>query len=206
MKSAPAIIATHLEEGGSVETVSARVLSMTEGIVACAALIPRLGKLIVFSNNGSLYVGSPPGIWKLTDTDNDGVADLREMIVGGFDYTGNAADIHGPFLHPNGRLYWCHGRKGHKVAQKNGTLVDESLACGIWSCKPDGSDVAWHSLGCGDNPVEVDFTRDGDIIGVQQTFLVECLQKKRKIDFTISGPKHMGKNFFSDALTQFTFY
>ncbi|MBN8421175.1 MAG: c-type cytochrome [Verrucomicrobia bacterium] len=123
--------------------------------------------------NGSLYVGSPPGIWKLTDTDNDGVADQREMIVGGFDYTGNAADIHGPFLHPNGRLYWCHGRKGHKVAQKDGTLVDESLACGIWSCKPDGSDVAWHSLGCGDNPVEVDFTPDGDIIGVQNLYYTQ---------------------------------
>ncbi|WP_395742743.1 PVC-type heme-binding CxxCH protein [Prosthecobacter sp.] len=121
--------------------------------------------------NGSLYVGSPPGLWKLTDTDNDGVADKREMIVGGFEYTGNAADIHGPFLHPtNGRLYWCHGRKGHKVVQKDGTPVDESLACGIWSCKPDGSDVAWHSLGCGDNPVEVDFTRDGDIIGVQNLY------------------------------------
>ena len=123
--------------------------------------------------NGSLYVGSPPGIWKLTDTDNDGVADQREMIVGGFDYTGNAADIHGPFLHPNGRLYWCHGRKGHKVVQKDGTPVDDSLACGIWSCKPDGSDVAWHSLGCGDNPVEVDFTRDGDIIGVQNLYYTQ---------------------------------
>ncbi len=120
--------------------------------------------------NGSLYVGSPPGIWKLTDTDNDGVADQREMIVGGFDYTGNAADIHGPFLHPNGRLYWCHGRKGHDVKQKDGTPVDASLACGIWSCQPDGSDVAWHSLGCGDNPVEVDFTRSGDIIGVQNLY------------------------------------
>jgi putative membrane-bound dehydrogenase-like protein len=121
--------------------------------------------------DGSLYVASPPGIWKLTDTDNDGVADWREMIVGGFDYTGNAADVHGPFLNPtNGRLYWCHGRKGHKVAQKDGTLVDESLACGIWSCLPDGKDVQWHSLGCGDNPVEVDFTPEGDIIGVQNLY------------------------------------
>jgi hypothetical protein len=111
-----------------------------------------------------------PQIWKLTDTDNDGVADQREEIVAGFDYTGNAADIHGPFLHPNGRLYWCHGRKGHDVKQKDGTPVDASLACGIWSCKPDGSDVAWHSLGCGDNPVEVDFTRSGDIIGVQNLY------------------------------------
>lgn len=120
--------------------------------------------------DGSLYVASPPSIWKLTDTDNDGVADQRVEIVTGFDYTGNAADIHGPFLHPNGRLYWCHGRKGHDVKQKDGTPVDASLACGIWSCKPDGSDVAWHSLGCGDNPVEVDFTRSGDIIGVQNLY------------------------------------
>ncbi|MBE2284635.1 MAG: c-type cytochrome [Prosthecobacter sp.] len=123
--------------------------------------------------DGSLYVGSPPSIWKLTDTDNDGVADKREEVVTGFDYTGNAADIHGPFLHPNGRLYWCHGRKGHDVKQKDGTPVDASLACGIWSCKPDGSDVAWHSLGCGDNPVEVDFTRSGDIIGVQNLYYTQ---------------------------------
>jgi glucose/arabinose dehydrogenase len=102
---------------------------------------------------GSLYVASPPGIWKLTDTTGDGVADQREMIVGGFDYTGNAADVHGPFLHPgNGRLYWCHGRKGHKVVQKDGTAVHEGKASGIWSCQPDGSDVQWHALGCADNP------------------------------------------------------
>ena len=120
--------------------------------------------------DGSLYVCSPPGLWKLTDTDGDGVADKREMLVSGFEYTGNAADVHGPFLHPNGRLYWCHGRKGHKATAKDGTVVHEGLACGIWSCKPDGSDLQWHSLGCGDNPVEVDFTPDGDIVGVQNLY------------------------------------
>ena len=120
--------------------------------------------------NGSLYVMSPPGLWKLTDTTGSGVADKREMIVSGFDYSGNAADVHGPFVHPNGRLYWCHGRKGHKVVGKEGTVVHEGLASGIWSCKPDGSDVRWHSLGCGDNPVEVDFTPEGEILGVQNIF------------------------------------
>ena len=59
--------------------------------------------------NGSLYVMSPPGLWKLTDTTGSGVADKREMLMSGFDYSGNAADVHGPFAHPNGRLYWCHG-------------------------------------------------------------------------------------------------
>lgn len=53
----PAIIASHLDEGGTVETAAERVLRVTEGVVACAALIPRLGKLLLFSNNGSLYVG-----------------------------------------------------------------------------------------------------------------------------------------------------
>ncbi|MEO6752870.1 MAG: hypothetical protein ABIP85_13915, partial [Chthoniobacteraceae bacterium] len=119
---------------------------------------------------GSLYVASPPGIWRLTDTTGSGVADQREMIVSGFDYTGNAADIHGPFVHPNGRLYWCHGRKGHKAAGKDGVVVHEGLASGIWSCQPDGTDVRWHSLGCGDNPVEVDFTPEGEILGVQNIF------------------------------------
>ena len=114
---------------------------------------------------GSLYVGSPPSVWKLTDTDDDGVADQRVEIVTGFDYTGNAADVHGPKLHPNGRLYWCHGRKNHDIKQKDGTPVSKRLASGIWSCLPDGSDVQWHALGCADNPTGLDFTPDGDLIG-----------------------------------------
>ncbi len=119
---------------------------------------------------GSLYVCSPPGVWKLTDTDEDGVADQREMIVSGFNYTGNAADVHGPWAHPDGRLYWCHGRKGHKAVGKEGVVVHEGLASGIWSCYPDGSDLQWHSLACGDNPVRVDFTPHGDVIGVHNLY------------------------------------
>jgi len=57
----PAIIASHLEAGGTVESAAARVLELTEGVVACAALIPGLGKLLLFSNNGSLYVGDKSG-------------------------------------------------------------------------------------------------------------------------------------------------
>lgn len=115
--------------------------------------------------NGSLYVCSPPGLWKLTDTNNDGIAEEREMIVSGFDYTGNAADVHGPKVHPNGRLYWCHGRKGHRVVGKEGTVVHEGKASGIWSCRPDGSDVQWHSLGCADNPTGLAITLGGDLLG-----------------------------------------
>jgi hypothetical protein len=57
----PAIIASHLDSGGSIETAADRVLAIAEGVVACAALIPKLGKLLLFSNNGSLYVGDKNG-------------------------------------------------------------------------------------------------------------------------------------------------
>ena len=48
----------------------------------------------------SLYVMSPPSLWRLADEDGDGVAEIREELATGFDFTGNAADVHGPFLHP----------------------------------------------------------------------------------------------------------
>ncbi|MBD8066014.1 glucosamine 6-phosphate synthetase [Devosia sp. PTR5] len=57
----PAIAAATLESGGSVMDIPARVLELCRGVVACAMVIPHLGKLILFSNNGSLYVASKNG-------------------------------------------------------------------------------------------------------------------------------------------------
>ncbi len=53
----PAIAAAHLEQGGEVGDIPARVLDLCRGVVACALTLPKLGKLCLFSNNGSLYVG-----------------------------------------------------------------------------------------------------------------------------------------------------
>lgn len=52
-----ALAAEHLEAGRRVEDLAETVLRRCTGIVACALAIPRLGKLVLFSNNGSLYVG-----------------------------------------------------------------------------------------------------------------------------------------------------
>jgi len=57
----PAIAAAHLESGGAVKDIPAKVLEMCKGVVACAMALPRLGKLVLFSNNGSLYVGQKDG-------------------------------------------------------------------------------------------------------------------------------------------------
>lgn len=53
-----AIAADALENGKTFDEISAAILSKCEGVVACALALPRLGKLCLFSNNGSLYIGS----------------------------------------------------------------------------------------------------------------------------------------------------
>lgn len=52
-----AIAAAHLEAGGEIAQLPARILGLCRGVVACALILPRLGKLCLFSNNGSLYMG-----------------------------------------------------------------------------------------------------------------------------------------------------
>lgn len=52
-----------LAAGVALEEVPARVLAACRGVVACALVLPALGKLCLFSNNGSLYVGQKAGAW-----------------------------------------------------------------------------------------------------------------------------------------------
>jgi hypothetical protein len=47
----------HLASGASLETVPEAVFQKCRGIANCALAIPRLGKLLLFSNSGSLYLG-----------------------------------------------------------------------------------------------------------------------------------------------------
>ncbi|MFI4876456.1 MAG: PVC-type heme-binding CxxCH protein [Blastopirellula sp. JB062] len=114
---------------------------------------------------GSLYVASSGAIWKFTDADDDGVAEQRVKLVGDFGYTGNAADIHGPFLGPEGRLYWCEGRHGHEIKDRQGKLVSKGKAARIFSCRLDGEDVRTYCAGGMDNPVEILFTPSGEMLG-----------------------------------------
>jgi putative heme-binding domain-containing protein len=111
--------------------------------------------------DGSLYVAAPPSIWKLTDTDGDGVADKREEIVTRFGSSGNAADIHGPFLGPDGWFYWTDGRHGHRIDQPDG-VRSEGNAARVFRSRPDGTQVEVVCGGGMDNPVEVAFTEEGE--------------------------------------------
>jgi len=116
-------------------------------------------------HEGWLYVASSGGIWRFRDTNGDDVADKRELIVGKFGYTGNAADVHGCFLGPEGRIYWCEGRHGHEITNAAGEIVSKGKAARIFSCEPNGTDVRTHCGGGMDNPTKVDWTAAGEMLG-----------------------------------------
>ncbi|MEQ9068326.1 MAG: hypothetical protein RLO18_16440, partial [Gimesia chilikensis] len=103
----------------------------------------------------------------------------RKIIVDSFGFSGNAASIHGCFRGPEGRLYWCDGRHGHEFKDKSGKVTSKGLAARIFSCNPDGSDIEVHCGGGMDNPVEIDFTPEGEMIGSVNILLtrprVDCL-------------------------------
>jgi glucosamine--fructose-6-phosphate aminotransferase (isomerizing) len=80
-----AIAAEHLEQGLDVNGIATRILSLCQGVVACALAIPKLGKLCLFSNNGSLYHGTKDGAhyfaserYPLTLLKCDEVTQIRE--------------------------------------------------------------------------------------------------------------------------------
>lgn len=52
-----AIAEEHLQNGGEIADIPNKIFSLCRGVVACALVLPEHGKLLLFSNNGSLYVG-----------------------------------------------------------------------------------------------------------------------------------------------------
>ncbi len=120
--------------------------------------------------DGSLYVSAAPSIWKLTDTDGDGVADQRVEWFQGKTLTGCANDLHGPYLGPDGWVYWCKGGFAEQTLQVNGHEF-KSRASHIFRCRLDGTGFEPVMTGGMDNPVDVVFTPAGEPI-LSATFLV----------------------------------
>jgi putative membrane-bound dehydrogenase-like protein len=111
---------------------------------------------------GSLYVAAPPSIWKLTDSNGKGVADQRSEWFQGKTLTGCANDLHGPFLGPDGWIYWCKGAFAKQTYQLKGKKPFVTRAAHIFRSRPDGSGIEPVMTGGMDNPVAIAFTPGGE--------------------------------------------
>jgi putative membrane-bound dehydrogenase-like protein len=117
----------------------------------------------------SLYVASPPDLLRFEDTNGDGVADVKEIVVTGWKMSANAASLHGPIFGPDGWLYLTDGRHGFDINTKDGRHY-KGLGSRIWRVRPDGTGLEWLAGGGFDNPVEVAFTPSGETIGTMTYF------------------------------------
>jgi len=124
----------------------------------------------VLWHDGSVYVGAPPQIWKLTDTDDDGVADQREVWFDGKTLNNCANDLHGPYLGPDGWIYWAKGAFEEQTYERPGRSPLVTKAAHIFRRRPEGGPIEPVLTGGMDNPIEVAFTPEGERF-ITSTFL-----------------------------------
>jgi putative membrane-bound dehydrogenase-like protein len=122
----------------------------------------------VLWHEGALFVASPPDLLRFDDTNGDGLADKRTVLLTGWFVKGTAS-LHGPFLGPDGWLYLTDGRHGFDIRTKEGTNL-KGLAARIWRLRPDGRNLESFAGGGMDNPVEIVFTAGGEMIGTMTYF------------------------------------
>lgn len=123
----------------------------------------------VLWHEGSLYVSAPPSIWKLTDTNADGVADVRVEWFKGKTLGGCANDLHGPYLGPDGWIYWCKGGFERQTHTLGDGRSFSSRASHIWRARPDGTGLEPLMTGGMDNPVGLAWSAEGELF-VSGTF------------------------------------
>src|SRR5882724_11594517 len=90
---------------------------------------------------GSIYVGAPPSIWKLTEVDDSGIAKQQVEWLMARTLTGCANDIHGPYMGPDGWVYWCKGAFAEQTYQLPGKRAVKSRAAHIFRARPDGTGI-----------------------------------------------------------------
>ncbi len=135
---------------------------------------------------GSLYASSAPDLIKFTDTNNDGVADTREVILSGWVLNVNANSLVGPSLAPDGWFYMTSAINGFDVTTKEGVRLKGETAR-TWRVRPDGSGLEWISAGGMNNPVELTYTEAAEPIGTETYFTDPKAGERDALVYWIEG-------------------
>lgn len=87
------------------------------------------------SNAAACYVGEGPKLWLMTDTDGDGIADTREVVLRGFGTGDNHQNINSFRWSPGGELLFSQGLHAHSRVETPYGIVALDQA-GLWRLRP----------------------------------------------------------------------
>lgn len=116
---------------------------------------------------GNVYMAQAPDLWKLTDTDGDGMADTQVSLAHGYQmHIGfGAHGMSGVTYGPDGKIYWGIGDIGMNLTDKNGKQWKYPNQGVICRANPDGSDFEVFAAGLR-NTHEFVFDDYGNLISV----------------------------------------
>ncbi len=134
---------------------------------------------------GKLYVADPPEVVVLEDTDADGRADKRTVLLSGFGHNDNGS-LHGLTFGPDGWLYMTIGQPdGYHLKRPDGTVLSGKSGA-LLRCRADGSDVEVVCRGF-ENLVEVEFLSTGEIIGTDNWFSLPQVGERDALVHLVEG-------------------
>ncbi len=124
----------------------------------------------VLAENDAVYFTCIPSVWKMTDKDDDGVADDHQAISEGYgvrvSFIGH--DLHGIIRGLDGRLYFSIGDRGYYVTDAAGKVHEGSGRGAVFRCESDGSGLEVHAMGLR-NPQELAFDDHGNLFTFDNT-------------------------------------
>lgn len=109
-----------------------------------------------------MWVAAPPEIWKLSDTDGDGVCESREVWFDGKTLTHCANDLHGPWLGPDGWIYWSKSAFAEQTHEVLSGAAWKSSASHLYRRHPQGGPIDPIMTGGMDNLVDVAWLPNGE--------------------------------------------
>ncbi|MCA9191531.1 MAG: HEAT repeat domain-containing protein [Planctomycetales bacterium] len=114
------------------------------------------GAGILVRGNSAFYTCIPK-LWKLSDTNGDGVAEQRDILQDGYGvrvaFRGH--DSHGLIIGPDGRLYFSIGDRGYNIETAAGQFKNVESGA-VFRCELDGSNLEVFATGLR-NPQELAF-------------------------------------------------
>jgi putative membrane-bound dehydrogenase-like protein len=123
-----------------------------------------LGGIMIHSS-GDVYATIAPDLWRLRDTNGDGILDSQESISHGYSvhpsFSGH--DMSALTQGPDGMIYWKIGEIGMNVVDKTGKRWAHPHTGAVLRSNPDGSDFEVYAYGVR-NPQEIAFDDYGNLV------------------------------------------